>query len=47
MSNILQKFGVSIADFGKWLATAVEILFTWPKRWSKISKRRSLLNSPS
>jgi hypothetical protein len=38
MSNLFQKLGVSVADFGKWLATAVKDTVSIASRIEKILK---------
>ena len=46
MSNILQKFGVSIADFGKWLATAVRDTVHLAQKVEQILKAAKPLEQP-
>ena len=46
MSNFFQKLGVGVADFGKWLATAVKDTVSIAARIEKILKAEQPLAQP-
>jgi hypothetical protein len=46
MSNIFQKLGVGIADFGKWLATAVSDTIHLAEKIEQILKAAKPLEQP-
>jgi hypothetical protein len=46
MSNIFQKLGIGVADFGKWLATAVEDTVSLAAKIEKILKAEQPLEKP-
>src|SRR5579862_3710314 len=46
MSNFFQKLGIGIADFGKWLATAVKDTVSIAARVEKILKAEQPLEKP-
>jgi hypothetical protein len=46
MSNFLQKLGIGVADFGKWVATAVKGTITIAARVEKILKAEQPLAKP-
>jgi hypothetical protein len=46
MSNIFQKLGIGVADFGKWLATAVKDTVSLAARVEKILKAEQPLEKP-
>ena len=46
MSNLFQKLGVGVADFGQWLATAVKDTVSIASRIEKILKAEQPLAKP-
>ncbi|HEX3471329.1 MAG TPA: hypothetical protein VHT28_09100 [Silvibacterium sp.] len=46
MSNIFQKLGIGIADFGKWVATAIKDTVSLASRIEKILKAEQPLEKP-
>jgi hypothetical protein len=46
MSNFFQKLGIGVADFGKWVATAVKDTVTIAARVEKILKAEQPLAKP-
>jgi hypothetical protein len=46
MSNLFQKLGVGVSDFGKWLATAVKDTVSIASRIEKILKAEQPLAKP-
>ena len=46
MSNIFQKLGIGIADFGKWVATAIKDTVSVAAKVEKILKAEQPLEKP-
>ena len=46
MSNILQKLGIGIADFGKWIATAIKDTVDLAVKVEKVLKAEQPLEKP-